>query len=96
MTYFTTREALVEALKAIGLGDQTGIVYPHVSETQFSVARHYGSANVNGQKYDYLPAFDWLVRADAHRDAVEWAKAQAKEAKPQRKADPLPFDLFGG
>ena len=93
MTYFTTRESLVEALKAIGLGDQTGIVYPHVSETQYSVARYSCGANVNGKYYDYLPEFDWLIRADAHKDAIKWAKAQAK---PQRKAEPLPLDLFGG
>lgn len=96
MTYFPTRESLVEALKAIGLGDETGIVYPHVSATQFSVARRFGGAKVNGKQYDYLPAFDWLIRAYAHRDAVKWAKAQAKEAKPVRKPEPLPLDLFGG
>jgi hypothetical protein len=74
MTHFATRESLVEALKAIGLGDQTDIVYPHVSKTQFSVARYSGGAVVNGRYYAYLPAFDWLVRADAHKDAVKWAK----------------------
>jgi hypothetical protein len=96
MTYFQTRESLVEALKAIGLGDQTGIVYPHIRQSQFSIARHFGGMKINSKQYDYLPAFDWLIRADAHKDAVKWAKAQAKEAKPQRKAEPLPLDLFGG
>ena len=96
MTYFATPEALVEALQAIGLGDQGGILYPHVRHSQFSIARHFGGMKINGKQYDYLPAFDWLIRADAHKDAVKWAKAQAKQAKPVSKAKPLPLDLFGG
>jgi hypothetical protein len=96
MTHFTTRESLVEALKAIGLGDQVGIVIPSVSTSIFSVARHYGGMTLSFEWFTYIDEFDWLVQDKALKAAIKWAKAQAKQAKPQRKAEPLPLDLFGG
>jgi hypothetical protein len=48
--------------------------YYRVSQTQLSIARHYGGANINSTYYVYLPDTDELVRHDI------WA-AEQKEAK---------------
>ena len=99
MTYFATRESLVEALKAT-CNPVDRLLINEVSKTQFSVARHYGGCTVQGERFTYLPEFDLLVKEKALKAAIKWAKEQAKTAKwaelPKQKADLLPLDLFGG
>lgn len=50
--------------------------YYHVSQTQMSIARHFGGMTVNGRKYVYDPTTDTLVRDDIVK----------REAKAKRKA----------
>lgn len=45
-----------------------------VSQSQFSIARHYGGIKFNGTPYVYDPTRDVLIREDIHR-----ARAKAKE-----------------
>ena len=51
-----------------------------VSQSQFSVARHYGGITFNGAHYTYIPHEDKLVRDDI-------LKARAKAAKDAKKAE---------
>lgn len=54
-----------------------------VSDTQFSVARHYGGCTYNGQHYVYLPLTDELIR----HDVLQWlAKKEREQRKAERKA----------
>lgn len=49
-------------------------VITNVSMSQFSVARHFGGCNINGQKYIYIPPEDALIRQDlvkAHKKAMK-------------------------
>ena len=48
-----------------------------VTHSMFSVARFYGGANFNGQRYTYNPDTDELIRDDV----LKWMK-QRKKAKP--------------
>ncbi len=42
----------------------------HVSQTQFSIARHFGGCTIKGREFIYLPEHDMLVRADFHAWAM--------------------------
>lgn len=55
----------------------------NVSQTQFSIARYYGSATFKGQRYIYNPTTDELVRADILK-TEEKAKKAAKPPKGSR------------
>lgn len=60
----------------------------HVSQTQFSVARHYGGCTLNGRSYIYDPTTDTLVRADVHaqeRGEAKRAKQEAARAAKERR-----------
>lgn len=50
----------------------------HVSQTQFSVARHYGGMQFQGYRYTYNPKTDELVRDDV----LKWLKKQRKTKTP--------------
>lgn len=50
--------------------------YYHVSQTQLSIALHYGGATVNGAHYIYDPTDDVLIRADVLK-----REAQSKKTK---------------
>jgi hypothetical protein len=52
-----------------------------VSQTQFSIARHYGGITYNGASYVYNPVTDELIRADV----LKWMADQDKEAKREAK-----------
>lgn len=54
-----------------------------VSMSQFSIARHYGGIQYNGQHYIYDPREDKLIRWDIFN-------ARAKAAKEAAKAKPKP------
>jgi len=61
--------------------------YYNVSQTQMSIARHYGGMKVNGQAYIYDPTTDTLVRQDV-------VKSEAK-AKKRKKKPPTVIDANG-
>lgn len=55
----------------------------NVSQTQFSVARFYGGATYQGQRYIYDPTTDELVRTDILK-AEQKARKAAKSPKGSR------------
>ena len=71
----------IDALKTSGLHTRTPYVIPDVSHGMFSIARHYGGIQFNGDRYSYVPTTDELVR----NDVVKWLAKQRKSAK--RKPD---------
>jgi hypothetical protein len=44
------------------LDRSTPFIFSGVSNTQLSIARHYGVINFQGQTYTYFPATDELIR----------------------------------
>jgi hypothetical protein len=54
----------------------------HVSQTQLSIARHYGGCTFNGHSYTYNPADDSLTRDDVLKTE---AKAKAVETAGETK-----------
>lgn len=54
-------------------------VIQNVTQTQFSVARHYGTCRFNGHLYTFFPATDELIRDDV-----------LKFVAKLRKTDPTP------
>jgi len=60
----------------------------NVSQTQFSIARHYGGITFNGVEYIYNPVEDSLTRADLLR------KPKVKR-KPKPKVKNETGELFG-
>ena len=51
-----------------------------VSQSQFSIARHYGGITFNGAHYTYIPHEDKLIRDDV-------LKTRAKAARDAKKAN---------
>ena len=49
---------------ALKFGSTTGVLYRNVSQTQLSIARHYGGCKISGHDYVYDPTDDSLIRAD--------------------------------
>ena len=61
----------------------------NVSQTQLSIARHYGGIKYNGQEYTYFPKKDELIR----NDVLKWKKSNEKKTTPKEKTkepDSLP------
>lgn len=59
----------------------------HVSQSQFSVARHYGGCSYMGQSYIYDAGQDRLIRRDVYLARLKQGKAEAKalrDAERQR------------
>lgn len=75
MTYLTPDE--LDAVQASGLDPFTPYVIDGVSQSQFSVARHYGGCTYGGREYYYIPTTDELIR----EDVVKWVTKRRKEAK---------------
>jgi hypothetical protein len=60
------------------------LAYSNVSDTQLSLARHYGGATVNGASYFYCADTDELIRHDVFR----WIERQRSDAViAQRQAE---------
>lgn len=57
-------EPELQALQASTLHRDTPFLIRYVSQTQFSIARHYGGAKYNGSDYTYIPTTDELIRDD--------------------------------
>jgi hypothetical protein len=72
------REHLAELAAEFGTTAQ--IAYVHVSQTQLSVARHYGGAKIEGHQFIYNPVEDTLIR----EDVFKWI-ADKKNPKPAKK-----------
>lgn len=49
-----------------------------VSNSQFSVARHYGGCTFQGRRYVYDASADRLVRSDIHAARIKAGGADAK------------------
>jgi hypothetical protein len=58
-------------------GADTNVAYANISQTQLSVARHYGSANIQGKHYLYNPVDDSLIR----EDVAKWVAKRKKADK---------------
>ena len=59
----------------------------HVSQSQFSVARHFGGCSYMGQSYIYDAGQDRLIRRDVYLARLKQGKADAKalrDAERQR------------
>ena len=59
----------------------------HVSQSQFSVARHFGGCSYMGQSYIYDAGQDRLIRSDVYLARLKQGKAEAKalrDAERQR------------
>ena len=70
------------------LHQRSAWLYQAVSQTQLSIARHYGGAQVNGEHYVYCPPTDELIRGDVlkalgklrkSRDALDKLAADAQQ-----------------
>ena len=59
------------------------VVYTHVSMTQFSNARHYGSAVINGKTFFYNPLDDTLIRGDVLRFLNKLETQEKQDANRQ-------------
>lgn len=57
-------------------GADGGWAYRNVSDTQLSIARHYGGIKVNDNFFYYLPETDELFRADV----VKWLHKRRADA----------------
>ncbi len=62
-----------EELKAV-FGGNTSIAFDNVSQTQLSIARHYGGCNVQGHHFVYNAKDDSLIR----EDVVKWFAKREK------------------
>ena len=71
------------------------IGWHNVSQTQLSIARHYGGIDVQGRRYVYNPQADELVRADILKRAEKWKRQAAKQAAQAATLSDQQTDLFG-
>jgi hypothetical protein len=76
----------LEGLDLCGLHKRTPYGMTNISQTQFSIARHYGGLKFQGDSYTYLPQTDELIRDDVWR----WKRRQARKAKAQAPPDTTP------
>lgn len=75
MTYLTPDE--LDAVQVSGLDPFTPYVIQGVSQSQFSIARHFGGCTYGGREYYYIPTTDELIR----EDVVRWVTTRRKEAQ---------------
>lgn len=53
---------------------QEAMAYRNVSQTQLSIARHYGGIKVSSDFYTYFPATDELIRDDVLKAVTKLRK----------------------
>ena len=80
----------LDLLKTCPLPDKPVHAIGFVTQTQFSIARHYGGIRFQGVEYTYLPEGDQLVR----EDILKWLNEQMKPVKPENNE--TQGSLFGG
>ena len=69
----------------------------NVSQTQLSVARHYGGCKFNGADYHYDAESDTLTRMDVWKARIASSKEEAdKWAKAEREKWTKAQDGFAG
>jgi len=93
-SFLTSEE--VEELQSSELSKEKPFMIRGVSNSQFSVARHYGAVNYNGSLFTYVPDTDELIRDDvlAHimknRNAAEKIDRAARVEKMKAIIDSHP------
>ncbi len=80
MSYLTEQE--IAALQLSKLDTATPFAISGVSNTQLSIARHYGGSTFQGWQYTYMPLTDELVRDDVVKWLAKHRKQQKKQACP--------------
>ena len=78
MSHMTEAEEL--ALQDACLDRQSPFMIRGVSQTQLSIARHYGGVSFSGQNYAYLPVTDELIRDDVENWLAKHRRAERKSA----------------
>jgi len=86
MNSFLT-ESEIGDLQESNLSRKTPFAIRGVSQTQFSIARHYGGINYQGQPYTYVPETDELIRDDVLKWVVNRRKAAKKKPNGVDKRD---------
>ena len=81
MSYLTEDELMMIQLLPTG----APYVISHASQTQFSIARHYGGCKFNGHEYTYVPTTDELIRLDFFKLVTKERKKKAKADKDTNK-----------
>lgn len=75
-TYF--RQGELDLIQHLPKDTPYGI--QHVSKTQLSIARYFGSIKYNGQNYTYFSPSDELIRDDVLKLVVKIRRAKKKKA----------------
>jgi len=78
MSYLTQEE--IDALQTSKLPTNAPFAICSVSQSQFSIARHYGGIKFNGFPYTYIQPSDELVRDDVMK-FIGKRRKQAKKTK---------------
>jgi len=75
MAYLTESE--LAALQTSGLDRKTPYVMTGISQSQLSIARHYGGIMYEGVRYIYYSLNDELIR----KDVVQWVEKRRRAEK---------------
>lgn len=89
MTYLT--EAEIEAIQH--LPRDTPYCIQNVTQTQFSVARHYGCCTFQGRFYVYFPATDELIRDDVLKEVTKARRQARRDELAAEQAQERELDL---
>jgi hypothetical protein len=82
MAYLTESE--LAALQTSGLDRKTPYVMTGISQSQLSIARHYGGIMYEGVRYIYYSLNDELIR----KDVVQWVeKRRRAETKATKEGN---------
>ena len=76
-----------ELMMAHTLPSESPYVIRYVTQTQFSIARHYGGITFNGHIYTYFPATDELIRDDVLKMVTKNRKKATKNQEPGKQAE---------
>jgi hypothetical protein len=76
-----TIKELKELIGDVKFKDDAPYAMAQVSQTQLSIARHYGGCKYNGYDYTYFPEEDTLIRDDVLKYAVKERKIRQQELK---------------
>ena len=95
MSHLTDDE--LTAMQASDLPREPYFIIRGVSQTQFSIARHYGRCKFNGSDYTYIDDTDELIRDDVLAWLAKRRKVESKAAKPAKvkRESRLLFDDLG-
>lgn len=80
MSHLTEQE--IAALQFSTLDRAAPFAISAVSNSQLSIARHYGGCTFQGRQYTYLPLTDELIRDDVVKWLTKYRKQQKKQACP--------------